>query len=129
MYRSMLTAALVCFVTPALAISPDLLSAYGTLCGVLPPISARQKPAAPYLVQHLDSFGIQVLCGGGRAKHTITACAIPPPSTNSPDHWIIAITDGLSKKDEACVLIYEKAHMPPNNWIDPAWEAYMHQNR
>lgn len=52
----------------------------------------------------------------------ITACAIKPYEGNP--QWRILISDFLSPEDHACVLMYEKAHLPPNNWMDEAWENH-----
>jgi hypothetical protein len=45
-----------------------------------------------------------------------------PPGWIGNDKWIIAVSSFLSPEDYACVLTYEKAHLPPNNWMDQAWE-------
>lgn len=110
------------------AIASDLTDRYATPCGVLPPPSARHEPTVPYTVSRLSPGGLQLLCARGAIQHQLLGCAIPPPSPNSPDHWTIAIKNDMSNRDTACVILYEKAHLAPNNWIDPTWEAYLHSH-
>ena len=43
---------------------------------------------------------------------------------NTPAHSaLIILSDDLNDADTACVRQYEVAHLPPNNWSDPAMEA------
>jgi hypothetical protein len=43
----------------------------------------------------------------------------------SPKHAaaIIFINAEETPAERACTMTYEKAHLPPNNWVDPVAEA------
>jgi hypothetical protein len=89
-------------------------------CHDLPPLSAQQEPTAVYMVETYPQRTVERLCAGGRTLfQPITACAIRP-TADMP--WRLLVSSFLSKIDRACVLLYEKAHLPPNNWQDQAWE-------
>lgn len=88
-------------------------------CKMLPPKAARQEPTAPYKVVTWPQAKVQTYCAAGRKTfQPITACANPLAS----GAWVVAVSDFLSPTDRACILIYEKAHLPPNDWIDQRWE-------
>lgn len=93
-------------------------------CNDLPPLSAMAEPSVPYEVVAQPSDDIQISCGGPFAR-IATACARWVDPTSADDGWVIYIDNGLSADDFACVLIYEKAHLPPNNWADQKWETYV----
>ena len=38
-------------------------------------------------------------------------------------HALVILSDALTDRDRVCVLTYEFAHLPPNNWQDPVMEA------
>jgi len=118
-------AAFAALTMSALADDAALLQEYRTLCSKLPPKSARQEPTDPYVILRKSSANIQQYCGGGVARHIITGCTVFTGKSGEPDSWIIAIDSGLTSKEYACVLLYEKAHLPPNNWVDEAWETHI----
>jgi hypothetical protein len=90
-------------------------------CSMLPPLEARKEPTVPYYVSVLPQATVQRRCTNGAKVHQpVTACITQKPDSNG--QWPIFISSFLSKRDAACVLLYEKAHLPPNNWMDQAWE-------
>lgn len=88
-------------------------------CNDLPPLDKRAEPTVPHEVIAQPTAEVQISCGGPFAR-IATACAIPLEGS-----WTIYIDNDLSAADFACVLIYEKAHLPPNNWADQKWETYV----
>lgn len=92
-------------------------------CNDLPPESKRAEPTVPFVVTHHSFEEIQYHCAAkhGLTTHQpITACVTRYP--NPDGVFEISMPDYLSAEDYACVLIYEKAHLPPNDWQDDAWE-------
>lgn len=87
-----------------------------------PPMNKRAEPNVPYSIVSWPQAKIQRVCAAGRtALQPITACAIYPGSIQNKD-FIIAVSSFLNPTDLACVILYEKAHLPPNSWQDQAWE-------
>lgn len=112
----------------AIAASPALADYYlnGQLrspCRSLPPEDKRAEPTVPYVVRDHSFEEIQYHCAekhGITVHQPITACVPRHPAENGVfDIWM---PNYLSDEDYACVLLYEKAHLPPNNWQDSAWE-------
>lgn len=92
-------------------------------CKMTPPPYARHEPSVPYTVETLPQPQAERRCTAGKMElaQPMTACAMPPGWVGNAN-WIIVVSDFLSPADLACVMIYEKAHLPPNSWIDKAWE-------
>lgn len=94
---------------------------YRAPCKQLPPIAARQEPNVPYRVYVWSQSKVQRVCGQGKKLfQPITACSMRPGTYEAT--WVIATSSFLSKTDGACVMLYEKSHLPPNDWLDQAWE-------
>ncbi len=90
-------------------------------CNQQPPAWARVESTIPYSVNVLPQASVQHICAhGAKLYQPITACAFTKPGKGGD--YPIYISDFLSKTDFACVLTYEKAHLPPSNWKDQAWE-------
>lgn len=81
----------------------------------MPPLSAQQEPSVPYSLLWLSAVDMLDHCPEGAA-----ACTQMVPFEDRAEIYIV---DTLSEVDRACVPIYEKAHLPPNNWIDAEVEA------
>jgi hypothetical protein len=92
-------------------------------CKMTPPTYALHEPTVPYTVETLPQAKAEHRCTAGKMTiaQPMTACAMPPGWAGN-DNWIIVVSDFLSPTDLACVMVYEKAHLPPNNWEDTAWE-------
>lgn len=116
----LISACLIVGASPALA-DFTLMGEFRAPCnGVppLPPVSEWREPSVPYVVRSMSVAEVQGYCSGGKPLYQpITACA-----ARIHGNWTIAIVDILSDADRSCVLVYEKAHMPPSNWKDQDWE-------
>jgi hypothetical protein len=112
MLKNVLTAcAVILLATPALAGS----SRY---CTFQPPHWARQEPTVAYVVRKVPTELGMKYCWTKRRD--FTACAIDPATPGGA--YMIVIDDSVPPDGLACVMTYEKAHLPPNNWIDKKWE-------
>lgn len=107
-------AAFLLLTSPALA-SP---------CSNMPPLDAQRPPTVPYEVITAPANQIADWCHKDAARMTVIlyGCTFLP-SAASHNRGIIVLNDALSPTDRACVLIYEKSHLEPNNWSDPVIEA------
>lgn len=90
-------------------------------CSQPPPEWARVEPTVPYSVTALPQATVQRVCTKGlKVYQPITACTFTKPDKTG--NYPIYISNFLSTTDYACVLTYEKAHLPPSNWKDQVWE-------
>jgi len=89
-------------------------------CGGAPPMSARKPPTVPYRIYAMPSARVQTLCAHGERIRFVWACEYPQADGSA----IIVINGEVSKKEQACLLVYEKAHLPPNNWFDIEAEMF-----
>lgn len=124
MLRAIMIWACLTAASPAMA----EISKYTTPCSVLPPSWARGEPNVPYVVIEKTDHRIQTLCGP--AANHITACEMDPGTAKDRnagrgDVWIIILPVGVSGPDRACLLMYEKAHLPPFQWFDQSWETHV----
>jgi hypothetical protein len=108
---SLIACLLVAMASPAAAVE--------TCRGVpMPPNSAQMEPTVPYEIWWLSREDLNRYCPAKAA-----ACTHDVPTPQQPDRAVIYIINTLNAVDRKCVPIYEKAHLPPNNWIDPEVEA------
>lgn len=101
---------------PALAASP--------LCAPehLPPAWAWHTPTVPVEVDIVPASKIVSWCHKlPGSNYTLHGCTFLPNVTPNRDA-VVLLSDALTAEERACVLVYEYAHMPPNNWYDPAIE-------
>jgi hypothetical protein len=90
-------------------------------CDMVPPASA-QRPVK----ERFDVYDVP-------DREMIQRCkAVPGPPIygctflgHGHGPSVILLNDHLTPKERACTLLYEKAHLPPNNWQDPAVESTM----
>jgi hypothetical protein len=116
------------FVALALWLSPAAAGfnrngEYREPCLDLPPIDKRLEPTVPYRLIELSSRELQERCGGPFSR-VVIACSRQEDPFN-PNDWIVVIDADMPPADKACVLLYQKAHMPPNNWVDRDWEQFL----
>lgn len=104
MLRSIVAAAVIFAAAPALAAE---CSTY------MPPPAARAAPTVPFDVHYIAAAQLHHLCGRDDAM----GCSYPVGN-----RWIVVIDEAQSAFEKTCTLTYEKAHMPPNSWGDPAVE-------
>lgn len=108
-------------VSPALA-DFILKGQFRAPCKMTPPAYALNEPTVPFDLFVWPQSKVQRVCANGaKTYQPITACAMPPGRAGN-NRWFIAMSSFLDDADYACVLVYEKAHLPPNNWQDQAWE-------
>lgn len=86
-----------------------------------PPATALHKPSVPYAIQIIPRAEVHLRCGPNGTRD-VTACTYPDEWPNVHGHWTILISDDLSRIEHACVVRYEKSHLPPNFWGDAAIE-------
>lgn len=120
----------------ALLITPTF--AADTCRGVpMPPLDKRVEPNVPYTIKWVPHSEVSARCAVAKYAHP-HACAFPDPTKKSPTAWTILISDNMSRTDRACVVIYEKAHLPPNLWENlflfsteerKAWLKYVDEYR
>jgi hypothetical protein len=95
---------------PGVAIQP---------CDEKPPTWARQPVTEPVWIYTVPNDRINAQCnkapGVALGGCTFRATAKHPA--------IIFLNALLTPAERQCTLVYEKAHLPPNNWLDPIAEA------
>ena len=85
----------------------------------MPPQSVRQEPGVEYDVRRVSFRRLQKLCsptGSGIAE--TWGCAYQ----NKDSSWTILLSASLTPEQYSCMLVYEKAHLPPFYWADPGIE-------
>jgi hypothetical protein len=76
------------------------------LCQQLPPNALRQEPNVPYTIK--ESGNPAGPCHAGNALSCSGRC--------KTGHWTIWIDRDFTALEKRCVIMHEKAHLPPNNW-------------
>jgi len=97
-------------------------SAFFQPCDNVPPKSAQQTPSVDFQVVDVPRADMAADCqkiipAGSR----IYGCTFEPGVVSAD--WAVILDQSLSPAERACTLLYEKAHMPPNNWLDQSMEA------
>ena len=92
-------------------------------CNHLPPVQFRQTPTVPIdIVEAPPQYIVSWCHKDPKMTAILLGCTYQADIT--PDHHgVIVLNAALSEADRDCVLTYEKAHLPPNNWHDPVVEA------
>lgn len=111
-------AALILLAAAAPAVAGDF-----SLCNYVPPAGKQQPVTVTVSIVLTPTADMHATCGytWEQKPGELGACSMPNP--DDPTEWFLVLDADLSTKEQACVLIYEKAHMPPNNWLDPAVET------
>jgi hypothetical protein len=92
-------------------------------CENMPPSSAQREPDVPYHVVTAPAASIASWCHKDAARMTAVLWGCTYLKDASGQRALIVLSDALSPTDRACVLTYERAHLSPNNWLDPVIEA------
>ena len=97
------------------------------LCPALAPISVARvkRPARTLLLEDLPAYGEATLdaivpFADRQFDLVIYGCTFLPGADHSAT---ILINGDQNAQERACTLLYEEAHLPPNNWLDQAMEA------
>ena len=80
------------------------------------PPAYRAEPTVPYKAYTIPSALLNSKYCADPESGEVVGCTYTLDEGKS---WIIVIGDSVSAEDHACVLAYEKAHLPPNCWGDP----------
>jgi len=83
------------------------------------PWRARLEPTAPYRVYRVNSDLLNERYCNAVAGQTAVGCTY---SLDGGKTFIIVVADNLRADDTQCVIDYEKSHLPPNCWVDEAFE-------
>lgn len=82
-----------------------------------PPIEMQGEPTINYWTEELPVEELDAICADAGSPPGMTGGCVSV-LVNSPDgdYQIIYVREDLSDEDLRCVLLHEKAHLPPNNW-------------
>lgn len=101
----------------ALSLSSPAMAGW---CGYeTPPPEYRNEPSVAYKIFDQPSEMLDETCHtDGGPPGFIGACAeeVVSAQEQPPGFWIIYIRNDVSAEDRECILLHEKAHLPPNNW-------------
>jgi len=89
-------------------------------CDNRPPVRAQRPVTVPMMVLTVAGKDMFAQCHKQPADMVIYGCTFLPTATQPAFVLINADQDATER---ACTLLYEKAHLPPNNWLDPVMEA------
>ena len=87
----------------------------------MPPMDKRAAPTVYVDYYSMDTADILSICKIPSGRK-VAACEFPSPSPAHPDRRVIVYDNRLVGNDLECILTYERAHVPPNNWLDPVRE-------
>jgi hypothetical protein len=88
-------------------------------CDNRPPASARQPVGIPFSVFVVPGKAMFAVCSKQVGDLVIYGCTFPAAAGHPA---IILLNADQNAAERACTLIYEEAHLPPNNWQDPVME-------
>lgn len=99
-----------------------MASDFHTACDNVPPKSAQQTPSVDFMVINAAREDMATNCQkvipvGSR----IYGCTFEPGVVAAD--WAIILDQTMTSAERDCTLLYEKAHLPPNNWRDSGMEA------
>ena len=86
-------------------------------CDDPPPQSAQQPVTDPVLTFTIPNEKLAARCNFGPI--VVFGCTFLATAKHPA---IIFLNSDLTPVERACTLLYEKAHLPPNNWQDPVME-------
>lgn len=89
-------------------------------CDNQPPATARRPITVPVSILTIPSTEMFAKCRKQPGDIVIYGCTFLP----GPDRPAqIFLNDAQSDQERVCTLLYEEAHLPPNNWLDQVMEA------
>jgi hypothetical protein len=89
-------------------------------CDNVPPASAQLPLTVPVTIQKVRGADMFSKCRKQPNDLVIYGCTFLPTDTRQA---LILLNSDQTDSEQACTLMYEKAHLPPNNWRDDAMEA------
>lgn len=86
------------------------------------PKAYRDEPAVKWQVSHVS---LRLLNSRYCPTEGLRVLACTYPSPKDPATWLVVIASDadISFDAYACIIQYEKAHMPPFFWVDPKMEG------
>jgi hypothetical protein len=107
----------------ALACTPACASFSGVPlqpCDNRPPLSAQQPVSVAFSVLTVPGQDMFAVCRKLVSTLVIYGCTFPATASRPA---MILLNADQDPSERACTLLYEKAHLPPNDWQDPAMET------
>lgn len=94
-----------------------------TWCNAIPaPVELTLPPTVPFKVWHVPREElVTVYCYPGQMDAYHMATFGGCEREVSDGFHFIYIRDDVSPAEQECILIHEKAHLPPNNWKHFRW--------
>jgi len=89
-------------------------------CDNQPPATARRPIAVPVSIVTVPSSDMFTRCRKQPGDLVIYGCTFLPKADHPAQ---IFLNGSQTDQERACTLVYEEAHLPPNNWLDQAMEA------
>jgi hypothetical protein len=89
-------------------------------CDNEPPISARLPVDVPVYILKVPGSAMFTDCRKQPKDLVIYGCTFLPTKTTP---GLILLNGDQDQHELACTLLYERAHLPPNNWWDAKMEA------
>ncbi len=90
-------------------------------CDQSPPKSAQKPVTELFIVYDVPGDDMNNQCNK-KPGPILFGCTVFSDGDH-PD--LILLNDKLTAAEKVCVLLYEKAHLPPNNWADLAVESLL----
>jgi hypothetical protein len=83
----------------------------------MPPEQYHKPVTVPVLLVRMPWREVQPFClshgvSADLAEGRMWACTY----RTSAGNYVMALSDDFTAEEQACMVIHEKAHMPPNNW-------------
>ena len=97
----------------------------------VPPPQYRQEPSVRYYVHEVSLEDLAVHCpvSPGDIAEIQGACVHTLIRSLDGDYAAIFIRNDLTDEEYECVVLHEKAHLPPNVWDHgPEWRSYKDKN-
>jgi hypothetical protein len=89
-------------------------------CDNRPPITAQHAVTVPVSILTIPGTEMFAKCEKQPRDIVIYGCTfLPAPGQPA----LILLIGDQDEQERACTLTYEKAHLPPNNWLDATTEA------
>ena len=89
-------------------------------CDNRPPATALKPITVPVSIMTVPGADMFDKCRKQPKDLVIYGCTfLPAPGRPA----LILLNADQNEQERACTLIYEKAHLPPNNWLDTIMEA------
>jgi hypothetical protein len=119
--KTLFALAALAFLTPSAAFAGMFDNQRFKPCDNVPPLSARAQPTVDFRIDRLDTGTIMEACNLKSEKYpngVLYGCTFQTAAG-----WQIFLNNDMDAREAACVLLYEKAHLPPNSWQDPVMES------